>query len=76
LIIKLQMPNPEPLSGSCDVYNTWEAKSKQQPIDQLRPGVTINNLENNYEEQKPVEGVSETKIDESNIEGTPNKFFN
>lgn len=30
MIIKLEMPNPEPSSSNCDVVNTWQVQAKQQ----------------------------------------------
>ncbi len=26
MIVKMQMPSPEPYSSNCDVVNTWQAK--------------------------------------------------
>ena len=28
MIIKMEMPNPEPSSSNCDVVNTWQIQSK------------------------------------------------
>lgn len=29
MIVKMQMPNPEPQSSNCDVFNTWQVKNNQ-----------------------------------------------
>ena len=42
LIVKMEMPNPSPLSGNCDVLNIWCGSGGATPVSIPAPSVTSN----------------------------------
>ncbi len=63
LIVKLEMPNPEPKSGNCDVVNIWDGNDESERVEDI----------SDEEFVKEVEAEAQKEIKEEKSLGTISK---
>ena len=80
LIIKMEMPNPSPLSGNCDVVNIWCGKGSKTsgviPSNNLTNNPVFNDNVLNASNNSVSVNVPESNSDNNNNSNNTGTFFN
>lgn len=80
LIIKMEMPNPSPLSGNCDVVNIWCGKGSKTsgviPSNNLTNNPVFNDNVLNAANNSVSVNVPESNSDNNNNSNNTGTFFN
>lgn len=75
LICKLEMPDPAPWSGNCDVVSIWKGQSSSNVstvVENVLVDVSPPTINNNVEQAKPLVDIVDNSIDmNTNISSLP-----